>query len=200
MRFSKMVLPAVAGILALPTLALAHAGHHHAADGAFASGLLHPLTGLDHLVAMVAVGLWAAQIGGRAVWALPVAFVAALVAGGALAMAGVGLPLVEGGIAASVFVLGACILAAFRPPLAAALGATAGFALFHGYAHGAEMAAGVSGVVYTTGFALSTLALHGIGLAAGLGVRRVGGEAPDGLIYRLGGAGVLCAGLLVVLF
>ncbi|MEJ5211515.1 MAG: HupE/UreJ family protein [Burkholderiales bacterium] len=154
--------------------ALAHTGHGSAG---LAAGLLHPFTGWDHLLAMVAVGLWAAQARQRAaVWWLPAAFMGALLAGAVLAMAGapqVGpATWVESGIAASVLALGLCITLALRPPLLASLFVTATFGLVHGYAHGLELPDAASPLLYTVGFLLATASLHLMGVVLGYAARR----------------------------
>lgn len=171
-----------AGIAALaltPGAALAHDGH----GAGFAAGLVHPLTGADHLLAMVAVGLWAAGLGGRAVWALPGAFVGALAAGAVAGVAGLALPGVEPGILASVMVLGALAALAVRMPMGVAVAGVAGFGLLHGLAHGAEVTG--SFAPYAVGFTLTSLALH----LAGLGLGRWTGAA------RVLGAGTVLAGV-----
>lgn len=156
---------ALAITLALsPALAQAHPGH--GASG-FTPGLTHPLMGLDHLLAMVAVGLWAAQLGDRARWAVPASFVGVMSLGGALAMSGWTLPGVEMGILASVLVLGVLVAAAVRLPLAVSSTVVGVFALFHGFAHGAEMPANASGLAYGAGFAVATALLHAVGFAFG---------------------------------
>ncbi len=154
----------LAALLMMPTVALAHPGH---VDGSpFAAGLSHPMGGADHLLAMVAVGLWAASIGGRAVWALPLTFVAAMIAGGALGTAGVDLPLVEPMILASSILIGAAIALALRPGLAATLPVIAVLGVMHGHAHGVEgPAQGL--LAYAAGFALATAVLHRAGIALG---------------------------------
>lgn len=159
----KKLLSTVAlGLIATP--ALAHTGHSHA-DGLVA-GFVHPFMGMDHLSAMVAVGLFAAASMRGKVWAAPVTFVAAMIAGSLLAFAGVALPMVEGGIALSVLVLGLMTAFALRVPAALGLGLTAVFAAFHGYAHGAEATG--SAISYIAGFAGATALLHGAGVLAGL--------------------------------
>jgi urease accessory protein len=145
-----------------PALAQAHPGHAPGAN--FTHGFVHPMMGLDHVLAMVAVGLWAAQLGGRAAWLVPAAFVSVMTAGAGLGMSGVHLPFVEQGIFASVLVLGLLIATAARLPLAASAAIVGVFALFHGVAHGTEMPASVSGLAYAAGFALATAILHGVGL------------------------------------
>lgn len=134
----------------------------------FLQGLLHPLSGLDHICAMIAVGLWAAQMGGRAVWRVPLTFVGVMSLGGMLGVAAVPIPCVEGGIVMSLLVLGVLIAAAVRLPLAASAATVGVFALFHGYAHGAEMPLAASGMEYAAGFVLATALLHSSGIALGL--------------------------------
>lgn len=153
-----------------PAAALAHEG----AQGlGLSAGLAHPVGGLDHVAAMVAVGLWAAMVGGRALWAYPLTFVAAMVAGGALGGFGVALWGVEHVIVVSVILLGALAALSARAPLALALPLIALFGAAHGAAHGLEGPEG-GALAYTAGFALATAALHGAGLALGLGLLRGG--------------------------
>lgn len=130
--------------------------------GGLLHGVIHPFTGADHLLAMIAVGLWAAQLGGRAVWLVPATFVCAMTAGGLLGMAA--MPLVEAGVLASLLVLGALIFGAIRLPLIICLPLIGFFALFHGYAHGAEMPADASFLNYAAGFIFSTAVLHLTGI------------------------------------
>ena len=180
-------------LLALAPAAWAHPGHGlhvHTALGVFSAGFSHPFSGLDHILAMVAVGLWAAQMGGRALWAVPLSFVVAMALGGALGVGGVPLPGVELGIAGSVMVFGLLITVGARLPLAAGMALTALFALFHGHAHGAELAAGASALTYGAGFVLATATLHGLGLAAGVIAR---GQLP-GRLLRFGGAAIAAGG------
>lgn len=161
-----------AGLLLLPTAAMAHPSLYHHTHS-FTAGLVHPLTGLDHLLAMVSVGLWASQKGGRALWLWPAAFVGAMVVGGILGMEGVALPLIEPAIAASLLVLGLMIAAMVRLPLVAGIGLIAAFGLFHGNAHGLEAPASGASLLYGLGFVVSTAALHALGLAIGLSMRSV---------------------------
>ncbi|HQS11097.1 MAG TPA: HupE/UreJ family protein, partial [Xanthobacteraceae bacterium] len=129
---------AIAGALALaPSLAFAHTGV--GATHGFVHGFMHPVTGLDHVLAMVTVGILAWQMGGRAIWLLPASFVTLMAVGGALGMSGFDLPYVETGIALSVVVLGAAVAMGVKAPLAFAMGLVGMFAVFHGHAHGAEM-------------------------------------------------------------
>jgi urease accessory protein len=153
-------------------------------DG-FLRGLEHPLTGFDHLAAMIAVGLWAAQRGGCAVWIMPLAFVTVMSLGGLLGTAGAFVPFVEPGIAASVFILGLLVAAAVRPPLLASTILVGLFALLHGHAHGTEMPASASALTYGIGFMMGTGALLGCGVAFGLSARKF--ACPD-LIRYAGGA------------
>jgi urease accessory protein len=160
-------------VMFVPALAQAHPGlpgHSHG----FTNGLLHPLTGWDHLLAMTAVGIWAVQCGRRALWLVPLAFVSVMTLGGILGMAGMGrIPLIEQGIAASVLVLGIFIATAVQLPLPAGALIVGFFALFHGYAHGAEMPATVSGWLYGLGFVLATVGLHLCGIGIGLTAQRL---------------------------
>ena len=154
--------------------AMAHPGGPHVHG--FLDGFAHPVSGFDHLAAMVAVGLIAAHLGGRALWQVPASFVGAMAIGAGLAMAGLAMPLVETGIAVSLIVFGAMVALRARVPAAAACILVAGFGLFHGFAHGMEAPADASGLSYMTGFVLATALLHGIGVLAGL---RLGATASN---------------------
>jgi len=167
--------------------ASAHPGHPAAG---FAGGLAHPLLGLDHLLAMIAIGLWAGQQGGRAVWAVPAAFVGAMTLGGALAWSGFGLPHVETAIALSVLVLGLLIATRRQWSITAGMTLAATFALFHGYAHGLEMPQAASPAGYALGFVLATAFLHGVGIA---------GSRIGRLATRLAGMGIAATGLALML-
>lgn len=181
---------AAGALLLSPALAFAHDGHDHAG---LLAGLAHPLGGLDHLLAMLAVGLWAAQQKGAARWALPLTFVAAMLAGGLLGFAGHALPLLENGIAGSVLALGLLVALAARPPLATALGLTALFALGHGVAHGLELPALASPWGYAAGFIAATAALHGLGYRL---ARRLP-QAVAPLVRIAGGLTALAGGWLL---
>lgn len=165
--------------------ALAHEGHG-VANG-FVAGLLHPVTGLDHLLAMVAVGIWGAFLGRPLIWQLPVAFPLVMVIGGVLGIAGLELPFVEAAIALSVVVLGAAIASRWCAPTTVAVVVIAVFAIFHGHAHGTELPQAAAPQAYAAGFVISTGLLHLAGIALGMlvGVR---GGAP-----LLQGAGMLIA-------
>lgn len=151
------------------TPALAHVGHlvGHGATESFAVGLVHPLSGLDHIAVMLAVGLWAALKGGRALWLWPAVFVGVMLIGGALGMTQVPVPLVEPGILASVIALGLLVALAVDLPVALGALVIGAFALLHGYAHGSEVAENIGGFGYMAGFAFATVTLHltGIGFA-----------------------------------
>jgi urease accessory protein len=171
-----------------PLCAQAHPGPPGHTHG-FANGLLHPLTGLDHICAMLAVGLWAAQRGGRALWLVPTSFVSIMIVGGILGLGQANIPCIEQGIAASVLVLGILIAAAVRLPLWASASIVGLFALFHGYAHGAEMPKTASGLAYGIGFVLATAGLHLSGIGIGLAARRFDATR---LIRVIGGAIAAC--------
>jgi len=174
---------------------LAHTGHGDA--GGFAHGVMHPVGGLDHVLAMVAVGVFAAHLDGRALWLVPATFVAVMALGGALGMAGVGLPFVETVIALSVVVLGLAVALRVSVPTLAAMALAGFFAVFHGHAHGAEMPADVSGAAYATGFMLATALLHGAGIALGLTVARLGELAGRRAVQVAGGA-MAIAGIAIL--
>ncbi|QOF69464.1 HupE/UreJ family protein [Aminobacter sp. SR38] len=178
-----------------PSLANAHTGLGHV-DG-FAHGFAHPLGGLDHVLAMVMVGLLASQLGGRARWLVPASFVAVIVLGGALGLAGIAVPSVELGIGLSIVVLGGVVAFNLRAGVAAAMALVGFFAVFHGYAHGAEMPESASGLSYGLGFVLATATLHAAGLGLGLLLDGKGG-ARGALLVRSLGAVAAVAGVGVV--
>ena len=161
------------------------------AVGGFLSGLAHPVSGLDHVIAMVAVGLWGAQLGMPALWALPVAFPMMMAFGGLLGLIGAPLPGVEIGIAASAIVLGGLVLADARLPLAAALTVVAVFAIFHGHAHGTELAPDEDAMLYSIGFVIATGLLHAVGIGLGVMHRWTSGR----FVLRGAGALVFCGGI-----
>ena len=134
----------------------------------FFTGLGHPVSGLDHVLAMIAVGLWGAQLGAPALWLLPVTFPMVMALGGMVGLLGVALPGVEVGIAASAILLGLAVMSELRPPLAAAVVLVAIFGVFHGHAHGTELPIGQSALAYSMGFVIATGCLHGVGIAVGL--------------------------------
>jgi len=167
MNPKSLKLPALLAAAALlPALAQAHPGHGLATS--FAAGMNHPLHGLDHILVMLAVGLWAAQIGGRALWIVPATFVSLMTVGGALGMAGLPLPMVETGILISVVAMGVLIATAARLPLAVSMALVGVFAIFHGHAHGTEIPVAASGLNYVLGFIAATAFLHACGIGLGL--------------------------------
>jgi urease accessory protein len=177
--------------IALPTIASAHPGHE--ATPGFIHGFLHPLGGLDHILAMVAVGLFAARLGGRALWLVPASFVVTMAAAGVIGMAGLELPFVEAGIALSLLVLGTAIAFEITMPAAAAMGLVAFFAVFHGHAHGAEMPETMSGLAYGAGFLAATATLHALGIGLGLLIGR-SGEMFGRRVLQVGGSVATLAG------
>ncbi|MDD2914942.1 MAG: HupE/UreJ family protein [Gallionella sp.] len=186
------VLFIAAGAL-LPSFAYAHVGVGEASG--FMHGLMHPVGGLDHICAMIAVGLWAAQMGGRSIWAVPLTFVSVMVLGGVLGMMGIALPFAEQGIVLSVLILGVLIAASIRLPLWLSSSMVGLFALCHGQAHGAEMPELVSAMAYAFGFILSTASLHVTGILFGFGVQRLTHKR----VVRLAGASIaLCGAYLAV--
>ena len=175
----------------IPSVALAHTGAH---TSGFAHGFAHPISGLDHVLAMVMVGLFAYQLGGRALWIVPLAFVSAMSVGGALGLAGIGVPFIEIGIALSVVVLGALVASNARTPVIAAVAMVGFFAIFHGYAHGAEMPANAAALTYAIAFLIATALLHLTGAALGLGIDKAGQRTGSAFV-RVAGAFGLVAGL-----
>ncbi|MFD2649457.1 HupE/UreJ family protein [Devosia albogilva] len=189
------LIPALLLLAVTPSLALAHAGHVPA-DG-FAYGFGHPLGGIDHVLAMVVVGVFAFVLGGRALWAVPLAFVGMMAGGFLLGAAQIQLPLVELGIAVSSIVIGAAAATGRPLPVAAAAALVGVFAVFHGHAHGTEMPADMAGLTYAAGFMAATALLHLAGIAGSLGVAQVLGRHGRvaarlaGGLFALGGLGVL---------
>ncbi|MBE2216459.1 MAG: HupE/UreJ family protein [Opitutaceae bacterium] len=189
-RFARGLAVGLAAF-AVPMIAQAHTGVGH--THGFLAGAGHPVFGFDHVCAMIAVGLWAAQRGGRAIWAVPATFVAVMAAGGALGVAGVAVPLVEPGIVASVLILGLLIAAAVRLPVAVSALVVGLFAIFHGYAHGAEMPASTSGLAYGAGFMLATAALHLAGIGLGWAMVKSGREQ----FVRFAGGAIAAFGVVL---
>jgi len=149
--------------------ALAHPGHN---VSGLAAGLMHPFSGLDHLLAMVAIGLWAAQSGGRKVWLLPATFMTMLAAGASLAMQWQALPMIEAGIASSVLALGLLVALSARLPVLFSIAIAAVFGFFHGYAHGLELPESAAPVSYALGFLVATAVLHASGIMIGIAAHR----------------------------
>ncbi|MGF6177421.1 HupE/UreJ family protein [Ensifer sp. 4252] len=177
----KLSVLTLASLLTVSTPALAHVGH--AEHGSFIAGALHPLSGMDHILAMVGVGLWAAALGGRALLAVPAAFVGVMLLGFVMALFGLPVPFVEPVILASIVVVGLLVAIAQPVPTAAAAAIVGLFAFFHGHAHGAELA-GNSAFWFGAGFALATAFLHAAGVGLGIAMGR----------FMHGSAGVRIAG------
>jgi urease accessory protein len=183
----------ILGLSAAPAFAHLDPAEH----GSFMAGVSHPLFGLDHILAMVSVGLWAALLGGRAIWLVPSAFVGTMLLGFALALAGLGLPFVEPAIAASAVVIGLLALVALQVPTAVGMVMVGFFSLFHGYAHGGEL--GEAGALnFCVGFALSTMLLHAVGVGAGLAMGRVVGGSSGRWMTRIAGGLTALGGLWLV--
>ncbi|MES1991352.1 MAG: HupE/UreJ family protein [Pseudomonadota bacterium] len=187
MKSRKSLFALTGAMLLVPSVAFAHP--EHGADMSLLQGLLHPLTGLDHVLAMTAVGLWAAQQGGRAFWVWPLTFISVMLVGGLVGMEGFALPAIEPVIAASVFVLGLLVAGSMAMSVRAGAALIGLFALFHGNAHGLEAPVSGAGAIYAFGFVLATASLHVAGLAFGLimantrakGLSRVGGLVTAGI-------------------
>ena len=190
----RLVLPIAATTLLALVISSAPV-HAHVQTGeasGFLTGLRHPVSGLDHAVAMIAVGLWGAQLGAPALWLLPVTFPMVMALGGVFGLLGVPLPGIEVGIAASAVLLGLVVMFALRPPLAVAVALVAVFAIFHGHAHGTELPPGQSALLYSMGFVVATGCLHGVGVAIGVIHRWRWGQT----LLRAAGAVVALAGIV----
>ena len=195
MKTTSRFLP-ISAFLLLFTAALAQA---HVLPGdvrGFASGVNHPLHGLDHILAMIAVGLWAVQLGSRARWLVPASFVVVMTLGAALAIGGLRIPFAEEGILLSVLVLGLLIAVAARFPLAASMAVVGAFALFHGHSHGTEMPVNATGFVYGLGFALATATLH----AFGIGIGWLAQQRAKLPVLRFAGAAIAVAAICLWMF
>lgn len=192
MRLSYRLRRAVAALaLAIASTSPARA-HTGGVLGGGADGFVHPLLGLDHVVAMVAVGLWGAVLGAPGIWVLPIVFPLIMAGGGALGILGLPLPAAEIGIAASAIVLGAMVALAARPALWIAAVLVGAFAVFHGYAHGAELPPGTDATAYSVGFVVATGLLHLAGIAFGLATRWPGGR----LAVRTAGLAIAAVGVV----
>lgn len=189
---SKAITLGAALLAASTAPAFAHLdpGEH----GSFLAGFTHPLFGIDHVLAMVAVGLWAAMLGGRAVWAVPAAFVGVMALGFAASFAGVGLPFVEPTILASVVAIGLLVALAVPVPVGAGMAVVGFFAVFHGHAHGGEMGEATA-FGYAGGFAVATALLHAAGVALGLGFAWLFSGAAGRLVTRAAGGATALAGV-----
>lgn len=191
-RTSITVLATMAMIAASSTIASAHVGLGDTSG--FAHGFWHPIGGVDHVLAMVMVGMFAAQLGGRAVYLVPAAFLSVMAIGGAVGFASIPVPFVELGIGMSIVVLGTAVAHGFRTVIPLAMALVGFFALFHGYAHGAEMRETVAGLAYGAGFIVATALLHASGIALGLMMASKAGPRGKTLV-RAAGALVAVAGV-----
>jgi urease accessory protein len=193
---NSKVLFGVAALLAMMVQeASAHTGVGDASG--FMHGVMHPIGGLDHVLAMVTVGLFAAHLGGRALWLVPASFVTMMSLGGVLGIYGVPIPFIEIGIALSVAVLGTAVALQTSLSLTAAMGLVGLFAIFHGHAHGTEMPLEASGLTYAAGFLLATAALHAVGIGLGLAVSRCA-QGTARRISQVSGAGIALAGVALL--
>lgn len=180
---------------AAPLFAARAASAHTGLETGFSliDGALHPVGGIDHLAAMISVGIWAALAGGRRVWIWPFAFVLMLLVGGFIGHAGIAFPLVESVIVLSIVVLGLAIVFGLQVPVALGAVLIGAFALFHGHAHGAEApAAGWYG--YAAGFVLSTALLHAVGIAIGFAIAGLSSRRPAQIV----GATMAALGLFLM--
>lgn len=182
LRRFLIILLAAATCLFLPAVGSAHVQQGQATS--FFTGISHPWSGMDHILAMVAVGLWGAQLGNPALWVLPVSFPMMMAVGAMMGLLGIPVPGIEIGIAVSALVLGVMILGEVRPPLMVSVVIVGFFAIFHGYAHGTELPPGQSGLLYSMGFVIGTGCLHGVGIAIGFIYRWPSGR----LVLRATGA------------
>ena len=157
----------------------------------FLTGFRHPISGLDHVLAMLAVGLWGAQLGAPAIWILPVAFPMVMAIGGMLGLMGVPLPGIEYGIALSAIALGTAVMFELRPPIEVAAALVGFFAIFHGHAHGTELPPGQSSLLYSMGFVIATGCLHAMGIGFGTVYRWAWGQR----LLRVAGALVASGGV-----
>jgi urease accessory protein len=177
-----------------PSIASAHTGIGDTAG--FFHGFEHPLSGLDHVLAMVLVGILAWQVGGRALYAVPATFVLLMAIGGVAGMAGVDVPFVELGIALSVIVFGLAVAFRVKAPVLATVPLVGLFAIFHGHAHGAEMPENAAGLAYGLGFMLATALLHAAGIGLGFALARTGEN--DGAVVRIAGGAAAAAGFAIL--
>jgi urease accessory protein len=194
---SKLIKPSLAAAIVMltPVVAFAHTGVGDTSG--FVRGFGHPISGLDHILAMLMVGVFAWQLGGRAVWLVPVTFVGVMAAGGTLGIAGIEVPFVETGIAFSVVVLGAIVAFDVKAPATTAMGVVGLFAIFHGHAHGAEIPEDASGIAYAAGFMIATALLHLSGISAGFLMGKASAHCRS-IIVRLAGSLATVAGVVLL--
>lgn len=188
---TRQLLPLLTAVFLVAYASAASAHEGAGVTGGFISGFLHPILGWDHVIAMVAVGLWGAFLGNPAIWILPVVFPLVMAFGGALGVVGIPIPAVETGIAASAVVLGAMVAFTVRPPIWMAAVIVGAFAIFHGHAHGTELPNAANPLAYSIGFVVSTGLLHLSGIAFGLLVRWPAGK----IVVQAGGGLIALAGV-----
>ena len=192
MKRAAVTTLAISFVLA-PAVALAHPGHDGA--GGLMHGFVHPVTGVDHVLAMIAVGVLAALYGGRALWLVPTSFLFAMAVAGVIGMAGIPVQIVEAGIALSVVVLGLMLAFQIKPPTLVAMVVVGFFALFHGYAHGSEMPDGPAGLSFAAGFLIATALLLGAGVGLGLLLQR---QTLSRRLIQTGGGAMALVGIAVL--
>lgn len=176
-------------VVLTPVVAFAHIDASHTSG--LSAGFSHPFTGIDHLLAMVAIGLWAAQMGGRALWVVPSSFAGVMLIGAAFGMAGIAMPFVEQGILVSLLVLGVAIATALRLPVAVSAAVAGVFALFHGHAHGTEKLLEFGGLAYAAGFMIATVLLHASGVALGFAIDKLDIR----VLMRVAGVAIAASGI-----
>ena len=190
----------VLGLSAMFMLAAVSGAEAHVGVGMVSgtmAGFTHPVGGLDHVLAMIAVGVLAAQQGGRALWSIPLAFVAMMLVGGAVGVAGIAVPFVEQGIMGSIIVMGVVVALGRAMPMPLAMAMVGLFAVFHGHAHGTEMPADASGVLYGFGFAIATAMLHVSGIGAAVSAQKLARQVAPVLV-RIGGGVIATLGMAML--
>ncbi len=195
MKSASTVRNAALFVALFPSVALAHTGVGETSG--FLHGFAHPVSGLDHVLAMVMVGVFAYQLGSRALWLVPTTFVLVMALGGTLGIVGISVPYVEVGIALSVLVLGAIVALGVKAPTAVAMGTVGLFAIFHGHAHGVEMPEDAGGLAYAAGFMIATGSLHFVGISIGLVIGKVE-ERYGQIALRSTGAAAALAGVALL--
>lgn len=195
MRYNSAIRTLAIAAALLPTAAFAHTGVGETSG--FMHGFEHPVSGLDHILAMVLVGIFAFQLGRRALWLVPVTFVLAMAGGGALGIARIDVPFVEIGIALSVVVFGLIVALGVKAPVAIAMAVVGLFAIFHGHAHGAEMPEDTGGFAYAAGFMIATALLHIVGIGIGVLIGKIAESRGPVIVRSVGGVAALAGvGLL----
>jgi urease accessory protein len=194
MKLARLI-PALALFAATTSPALAHLDP--AEHGSFMAGVTHPIFGTDHVLAMIAVGLWAAMLGGRAVVQVPAAFVGVMALGFLASMVGMPLPFVEPTILASVVAIGLLVALAAPVSVSLSMAVVGFFAFFHGHAHGGEIG-DATAFSYAAGFAIATAGLHAVGIAFGIGLAKLTGGDISRQITRAAGGMTALAGVFLI--